>query len=64
MDAVLALPGMEKRRWSEHHARPALSMPGPRANAGHDRSLAFYLAADETATVSGITSVLRFAVQG
>jgi len=45
--------GKEKRRWSERDARPALSNPGPRTNAGHDRSLAFYLADDETATVPG-----------
>ena len=52
---------MDKRRWSEHHARPALSIPGPQANAGHDRSLAFYLAADETAIASKATSVLPVA---
>ena len=52
---------MEKRRWSEHDARPALSIPGPQANAGHDRSLAFYLAAAETAIASEATSVLLVA---
>jgi len=50
---MLALPGMEKRRWGERDARPALSIPGPQANAGHDRSLAIYLAAAETVSVPG-----------
>jgi len=58
---MLALLGMDKRRWSEHHARPALSIPGPRANAGHDHSLAFYLAADETAIASEATAVILVA---
>lgn len=62
MDAMLALLGMEKRRWSEHSARPALSIPGPRANAGHVHSSAFYLAADdETAIASEATSVILVA---
>jgi len=52
---------MEKRRWSEHHARPALSIPGPQANAGHDHSLAFYLAYYEIATASEAASVLLVA---
>ena len=50
---MLALPGMEKRRWGERDARPALSIPGPQANAGHDHPLAFYLAAAKTASVPG-----------
>jgi len=53
LHVMLALPGMEKRRWSEHGARPAFSIPGPQANAGHDHPLAFYLAAAKTASVPG-----------